>query len=241
METVDSTNDECKRRAMAGAADGTAVIAREQTGGKGRRGRSFQSLPDKGLYLSILLYPRVPPEELSQLTAWIAVAGARAVERASGVTPDIKWPNDLLAGGKKLCGILTESGVGPRGLYVVAGIGINLSQTAEDFGPELSGKAVSLAQLGKQVPPRELAYFLLEELDAMYRAFPTGKGKYLAEYRRRCATLGREVKLVTAEGEETAWAREIDDSFALVVRTKDGAARRVTSGEVSVRGLLGYA
>lgn len=243
LKETDSTNDECKRRAMAGAPTGLAVTADVQTGGRGRRGRSFQSLAGKGLYLSVLLRPQVPLEEVSQLTAWTAVAVCKALERASGIRPGIKWPNDVLVEGKKLCGILTELGVEAETgslSYVVVGMGTNLTQTGEDFGPELADKAVSLAMLGAPVTRRDLATALLKELDAMNAAFPHGREAYLAEYRRRCVTLGREVRLVSPQGEVGATALDVDDTFALRVRRSDGREETVSSGEVSVRGLLGY-
>lgn len=244
LRETDSTNDELKRRAMAGAPTGLAVTADTQTGGKGRRGRSFQSLAGKGLYLSVLLRPRVPLEQVSQLTAWTAVAVCRAVEEVSGVVPDIKWPNDVLVGGKKLCGILTELGVEAETgslSYVVVGMGTNLSQTEADFGPELASIATSLAILGRRVTRRELAAALLKELDAMNAAFPQGRESYLEEYRRRCVTLGKEVKLVEPAGETHALALDVDGDFALRVRLDSGEERTVSSGEVSVRGVLGYA
>ncbi len=243
LDEVDSTNDELKRRAMAGAVTGLAVTAESQTGGKGRRGRSFQSLAGKGLYLSVLLRPQVPPEQVSQLTAWTAVAVCRAIENTSGVAASIKWPNDVLVEGKKLCGILTELGVEAETgslSYVVVGMGTNLTQTEADFGPELAPVATSLALQGAQVTRRELAAALLDELEAMNAAFPHDRADYLAEYRRRCVTLGREVRLVRPDGETSAKALDIDDSFALRVRLEGGREETVSSGEVSVRGVLGY-
>lgn len=243
LDSVDSTNNECKRRAIQGAPTGLAVTAEVQTGGKGRRGRSFQSLAGKGLYLSVLLRPQVSLERVSQLTAWTAIAVCRAVESLCSVEPSIKWPNDVLVEGRKLCGILTELGVeGETGAlsYVVVGMGTNLSQTAADFGPELADKAVSLAMLGYAVRREDLARALLNELDAMNAAFPERREEYLAEYRRRCVTLGRELRLVRPQGERAATALDIDDDFSLLVRLPDGTEERVASGEVSVRGLLGY-
>lgn len=236
LDSVDSTNDELKRRAQAGERGPLAVIADAQTGGKGRRGRSFQSLAGKGLYLSVLLRPQAPLDQVSQLTAWTAVAVSRAVEAVSGVGPSIKWPNDVLVEGKKLCGILTELVEG----RVIIGMGVNLTQTAHDFGPELQDKAVSMAQLGAAVDRNALTRALLEELEAMLAAFPAGREEYLQEYRRRCVTLGREVRLVGPGGETPATALDIDDSFALRVRLADGREEAVSSGEVSVRGVLGY-
>ncbi len=243
LEETDSTNDELKRRAMAGAPTGLAVTAESQTGGKGRRGRSFQSLAGKGLYLSVLLRPQVPLEEVSQLTAWTAVAVCKAVKAVSGVEPSIKWPNDVLVGGKKLCGILTELGVEAETgslSYVVVGMGTNVSQTEADFGPELRDIATSLGLLGAKVTRRELAQALLRELDAMNAAFPAEREEYLAQYRRRCVTLGRQVKLVRPDSEVRATALDIDNAFALRVRLEDGTEETVSSGEVSVRGILGY-
>lgn len=243
LDTVDSTNEEIKRRALAGAEAGLVVTAETQTGGKGRRGRSFQSLSGKGLYLSVLLKPNVPLDQVSQLTAWTAVAVCRAIEEVCGVRPQIKWPNDVLVDGKKLCGILTEMGVeaetGALG-YVVVGMGTNVSQTEEDFGPELCDLATSLHLLGAEVTRRELALALIAELDRMNAAFPHGREEYFDAYTRRCVTLGKQVKLVRLDGETLATAERLTGAFQLVVRRPDGTEETVSSGEVSVRGLLGY-
>lgn len=243
LSCVDSTNDECKRQAMAHAPDGLAITAEEQNRGKGRRGRSFQSLPGQGLYLSVLLRPRVTPEEVSRITAWTAVAVCRAVNAATGLTPDIKWPNDVLLEGKKLCGILTEMGlVAESGEldYVVVGMGVNVRQTEADFGPELSPVATSLSQHGANVRRAVLARALLDELNEMYLAFPAKKETYLEEYRRRCVTVGREVQLIHPDHSETGVAIDVEDDFTLRVRLADGSEKSVSSGEVTVRGLLGY-
>lgn len=244
LDTVDSTNDEIKRRALAGAETGLVVTAEQQTAGKGRRGRGFQSLAGKGLYLSVLLRPDVPLDQVSQLTAWTAVAVCRAIEAVcAGVKPQIKWPNDVLVDGKKLCGILTEMGVeaetGALG-YVVVGMGTNVSQTAEDFGPELCEIATSLGILGAKVPRRALAQALIAQLDHLNAAFPVGWEEYLEEYRSRCVTLGKQVKLVRPDGETLATAEHLTGEFKLVVRRQNGMLETVSSGEVSVRGLLGY-
>ncbi len=242
LEEIDSTNDELKRRATRGAPTGLALTAESQTGGRGRRGRSFQSLAGKGLYLSVLLRPQAPLEMVSQLTAWTAVAVCRAIEDVSGIRADVKWPNDVLVGGKKLCGILTELGVEAETgslSYVVVGMGVNVRQTRQDFGPELEGIATSLALLGADVRREALARALLDRLDEMDAAFPAAREAWLEEYRRRCVTLGRRVKLIGPEGETAAQALDVDENFALRVRLDSGEERTVNSGEVSVRGLLG--
>ncbi len=243
LDSIDSTNDECKRLAMSEAPVGLAVTADAQIGGKGRRGRSFQSLAGKGLYLSVLLRPQVPLETVSQLTAWTAVAVCRAIEQVSDIHPDIKWPNDVLVDGKKLCGILTELGLEAETgalSYVVVGMGTNVSQTRQDFGPELENIATSLSILGAHVQRRDLAQALLRELDNMNAAFPQDREGYLAEYRRRCVTLNKPVRLMEPDRERTATALDIEDDFSLRVRLPDGREEMISSGEVSVRGLLGY-
>lgn len=245
LDTVDSTNSEVKRRAADGAMEGLAVISDEQTAGRGRRGNAFQSLKGKGLFCSVLLRPRVPLDTLSQLTAWTAVAVCRAIEACCSLTCGIKWTNDIILDGKKLCGILTElefEAESAAAVAVVVGVGVNVGQTEADFGPDLSPIATSLTQaLVRPVRRAELAVHLLTALDEMYAAFPQGKNEYLAEYRRRCVTTGHEVALVRPDGgREPAFAQEVDDDFSLVCRLPDGSTRTVTAGEVSVRGLLGY-
>ena len=140
LDTVDSTNTECKRQAMAGAEEGLVVIADEQTGGRGRLGRSFQSPKGCGLYLSALLRPRLEPAQVTDFTAWVAVAVCDGIEAACGVRPQIKWTNDIILGGKKLVGILTELGLESESNaleYLVPGIGINANHRPEDFTPEI--------------------------------------------------------------------------------------------------------
>ena len=245
LETVDSTNNELKRRAVGEAPDGLVVVAEGQTGGRGRRGRSFASPAGKGLYLSALLRPSCTLEQLPALTAWSAVAVCGAVEALCGVRPGIKWPNDVILEGRKLCGILTELELEAESgalRYVVVGIGLNLSQTEADFGPEVAPLAISLAQALGRAPRRaEVAAAVLDALDGMYAAFPEQREDWLARYRAGCLTLGRQVRLLRpGRAEETAFAEGIDDDFALVVRRPDGRRESVSSGEVSVRGLLGY-
>ena len=231
LAEVDSTNLRARQLAAEGAADGTVVVADRQTAGRGRLGRSFQSPGGQGIYLTALLRPDLPPERLSPVTAMAGVAVCRAVERLCGVSPGLKWPNDPVLDGKKLCGILTElslEGETARVQELVLGIGINVSQRPEDFTPEVREIATSLVQaLGHAVSRPALA------------AGETGP--YLAEYRRRCVNLGRTVRLLRPDGGgETAEALDIDEEFGLVVRRPDGAVKTVRSGEVSVRGLYGY-
>ena len=244
LDVIDSTNTECKRRAMTGAPEGLVVTAEEQTGGRGRRGRRFESPRGAGLYLSVLLRPDCAPAEAVTLTAWVGVAVCDAVEQAAGVRPRIKWTNDIILNGKKLCGILTEMSVeGETGAvdYVVAGMGTNVGETAEYFAQAgLADIATSLDIEGHAVDRNVLAACLLNALDRMAKEFPQEKGKWLKQYRADCLTPGHEVKLVGPEGERRAEALAIDDDFGLVVALPDGTTETITAGEVSVRGIAGY-
>ena len=243
-DRLDSTNNEIKRLSIDQVENGLAVIADCQTGGRGRRGRSFLSPAGKGLYLSVLMQPRCSVEELSMLTAWSAVALCSAVERACGVRPGIKWPNDLVMQNRKLCGVLTELEVeAETGLprYVIVGIGTNVLQTEADFGPEVAPIAISLEQALGQAPTRTaLAKEILRAMDDLYRDFPQEKAQYLEQYRRDCLTLGRPVTVLRPSGARNGFATGINEDFFLTVRWEDGTEEALSAGEVSVRGLYGY-
>ena len=245
FDELDSTNNYLKTQSAA--PDGTVAIADSQTAGRGRMDRSFQSPKGRGIYLSVLLRPPLPPERLLPVTALAGVAVCAAVERVCGVRPGLKWPNDPVLNGKKLCGILTEMSLEAetgRVQSLVLGIGVNVGQGPEDFSPEVREVAASLLQaLGRPVSRPKLAAALLEELDRAYAALLAGDlSEYLAAYRRDCVNLGKTVQLIPFGGgeRETAQAVDVDEEFSLVVRGADGKERTVRSGEVSVRGLWGY-
>ena len=245
FDSIDSTNAYLKRVALEGAPDGTVAVAAEQTVGRGRRGRSFQSAAGKGVYLSVLLRPSLTPAQLLPLTGLVAVAMCRAVTRVSGADVQIKWTNDLVLNGRKLCGILTELSLeGESGALqsVVVGIGVNVSQTRQDFDGEVADIATSLLrETGRSIPRAQLAAAMIEELDALYTSLMAGKtAGYLEEYRRRCVTIRREVQLLWQDTREKVTALDVDEEFGLVVRRADGSTETIRTGEVSVRGLYGY-
>lgn len=230
LDTVDSTNTRLKELADRGAAEGTVVLARGQTAGRGTVGRSFFSPEGEGLYLSVLLRPEATVEELFTLTGRTAVAVRQGIENACGAPCAIKWLNDLSLNGKKLCGILTE--LSPDLSYVVIGIGINLTQTNDVFAEQgLGGIATSLGMEGYPVEREALAASVLQELEQMYRQFPRGKETCLEQYRAHCLTLGRPVRFVQDRVERTGTAQEIDDQFGLTV-VCEGRKYTVTSGTV---------
>ncbi len=246
FERIDSTNAYLKRAANEeNAPDGAVAVADEQTGGRGRRGRSFLSPAGKGVYLSALLRPSLEPSRLLPLTGFVAVAMCSAVERVAHLRPQIKWTNDLVLNGRKLCGILTELSVeGESGAlqYVVVGIGVNVAHTREDFAGELENVATSLAiETGERVSRSALAAAMIEELDKMYDALLRGDTRaYLDAYRRDCLTIGREVQLLWQDVRERVRAVGVDDELGLEVIRADGSRDTIRTGEVSVRGLYGY-
>lgn len=244
LEVIDSTNTECKRQAMAGAPHGLAVLSEEQTGGRGRLGRSFQSPKGCGLYLSLLLRPQLPPQEVVDFTAWVAVAVCDGIQAACGIRPQIKWTNDIVLNGKKLCGILTELGLESETnslQYLVTGIGVNVNHAPEDFDEEIRSMATSLSiELGRPVRRAALAVEILNALDRMYAGFPHNKQEYLDRYRADCLTVGKQVQLITPVSRQEAKALAVDDAFRLVVELPDGTQKALSAGEVSVRGMYGY-
>ena len=192
----------------------------------------------------MLLRPQCVLADAGMLTAWTAVAVCRALERCCGVRAGIKWPNDIVLEDRKLCGILTELELEAETAalrHVIVGVGINVSQDAADFGPEVAPVAISLAQALGQAPRRsQLAAEVLSALDDLYRAFPAQKADYLARYRALCVTAGRAVRVLRPGQVRTGTAEAVNEDFALLVRWDNGEQEALSSGEVSVRGLLGY-
>lgn len=242
MEEIDSTNAYLKREAMTGAPAGTVAVAEYQTAGRGRRGRSFLSPAGKGVYFSVLLRPHLPPEKLMCATGLAAVAVCRAVEQCCGAKIEIKWVNDLVLNGKKLGGILTELVLdgSEQDPTLLIGVGINVSHSREDFTPEVAELATSLAMEGYTLSRAQLAAALIEQLHLLSELLGGDISSWVAEYRRRCVNLGKDVQLLWSDNRERATALDVDESLGLVIRRTDGTMDVVRTGEVSVRGLYGY-
>lgn len=242
LDTVGSTNEYLKGLAQSGAPEGTVVLANSQTAGKGRLGRSFYSPRDEGIYLSFLMRPNCPAESAAQLTAWVAVAVHRVLLRLCGVSAGIKWVNDIVLNGRKLCGILTEVSIEAESghiQYVVVGLGLNVLQRG--FSPELAQTATSLLmETGRRYSRCDLAAALTDELDRVNVSFPQGAEECLREYRGACVTLGREVCFLRNGVRHTGTAEDIDSDFGLRVCLSGGGRETLRSGEVSVRGMYGY-
>lgn len=240
LPEVDSTNNYLKALASSGAPDGTAVLSVRQTAGRGRRGRSFLS-ESGGLYLSFLLCPKVPASQLLHLTALAGLCVCNAVQQTTGMQAGIKWPNDPVLNGKKLCGILTELSVSletQEPEYVVIGIGINCNQT--QFPQELDMATSLRIEAGRPADVNAIAAALLLELSRMRREFLSRKSDWIAAFSRNCLTVGKDIQILRAGTVRQAKATGIGPDAELLVEYPDGTSGSVSSGEVSVRGLYGY-
>ncbi|MBQ6431455.1 MAG: biotin--[Oscillospiraceae bacterium] len=235
---TDSTNDALKR--MRAAPHGTVLVTGRQTKGRGRLGRSFSS-PEGGVYLSVLLRPNAPADKLLHLTAMAAVAVRRAINDCCGVAPEVKWTNDLVYGGRKLCGILTELVQTDGGLCAIVGIGVNCNTEPAQFPPEVRDIAISLREItGQVVDPNDLARCMVRRLFEMDAALLTEKKAWLTEYAAACVTVGKRVQVISGAERRPAFAEGIDENGALLVRWENGEIAAVSTGEVSVRGMYGY-
>ena len=243
FDCIDSTNTRARELARQGAPHGTTLIADHQTGGRGRRGRSFHSPAGSGIYMSVILRPCCKPQEIMHLTCAAAVAMCDAVEHAVGFRPGIKWTNDLVYGKCKIAGVLTELGFDTHGNveFAVIGIGINCCQQESDFPGDIRDIAGSLFSVsGKEIDRAVVASAMVDALYRMDAELLTGKAHILNRYRHDCITLGQEISLVRGDDIRHGTALDIDDDGALVVRFADGNTEIVNSGEVSVRGMYGY-
>ena len=242
FEVIDSTNTYAKQIAQQGAEHGTAVLAQSQTGGRGRLGRSFHSPVGCGIYLSLILRPQCEASQLMHLTCAVGVAVCDAVEEVTGFRPGIKWTNDLVWGKRKLGGILTELGFEHgRISYAVAGIGLNCTQSQEDFPPEIRHMAASLTcATGKPLSIPQLEDAMIRHIRAMADTLLTDQGNWMERYRADCITIGQQICVVRGDELRYGTALSVDHDGGLVVQYSEGFIETVTSGEVSVRGMYGY-
>ncbi len=238
VKLTGSTNTDAFRLAENGAIEGTVVLADSQTGGKGRRGRLWSSPAGVNLYCSVILRPAIMPHEAPQLTFLSAVAVARAIELTTRLTPEIKWPNDLLISGKKVAGLLNEMSAETDGInFVILGIGVNLNMTADQFPQDLRHPATSLLlESGIRVDRSRFTGTMLNELDRLYAEFLAhGFGPVREEWQQRCNANGRQV-LVSDSGTECTGGRfvGIDSDGAMLLRSDEGTMHRITCGDVRV-------
>lgn len=241
FETLDSTNEYVKRLAGKQPVHGLLVTADSQSAGKGRRGRVWQSPPETNIYMSLCVEPEFPADRAAGLTLVMALAAAEAVQEVTGTRPGIKWPNDLVLGGKKICGILTELILRDNAYAVVTGVGMNVN--AGQFFGELQETAGSLqTELGATFSRAQLIASVLKYFEVFYAQYEqTGDLTFCRErYEQSLVNLGKEVRVLDPRGAYTGMAEGITNTGALIVTDETGTVHLVDSGEVSVRGLYGY-
>lgn len=237
FEQTTSTNDVVEKLARDGVKEGVVVFAESQTQGRGRLGRAWHSPGRKGLWFSILLRPQLRPQEITQLTVAAATAIWRAIHAETGISAEIKWPNDILIRGKKVVGILTElSAEVDRVKHVTLGIGVDVNLTAGEMPADLRKSATSLRiESGKLVSRAELATAMLRELDQDYaRVVVGGFAKLADEWEQRCTTIGQQVVVSLGPRKIQGRAESLDDDGALLVRTEHGHIERVIGGDVTL-------
>jgi len=244
LDSTDSTNTYAKKMAEELFKEGTVIIADEQTAGKGRLGKHWVAARGKGIWMTIMLKPDILPSDAPKLTIAAALAVAKAISSCCRLDTSIKWPNDIVSGGKKLCGILTEmSAEADEIKYVIIGIGINANMGIEDFGPEVSRTATSISiESGKTFSRKALTASVLYEFEELYKTFVQDGSirHFLDEYKSKSAVLGKEIRVISKKEEITGLAVDISGEGHLLLNLADGSEREIMSGEVSVRGLYGY-
>lgn len=257
-DTIDSTNNKAKELAKRGSVHGTLIVAREQTAGRGRMGRSFSS-DRQGLYFSLILRPNIAMEQLSGITLMVALAVSSALDTLCNISTRIKWPNDIYLNEKKLVGILTESGSD----YVVIGIGVNVN--TKEFPEDIKSTATSLLlETGTEYNPEDILSAILKKLDRLYSSFAKSNSldfsyttecrnttSFIAEYNHRLASLNRHVyiipydvtkqtdnpALINTAGLSPMLCKGIDSKGNLICQDITGLIHRVNSGEISLRQL----
>ncbi len=241
-EQLDSTNTKVSELALEGAEHGTVVVAECQTDGKGRRGRLWESPAEDNIYMSILLRPELVTDKAPMVTLVMAYSVAKVLRENGFADVQIKWPNDLVLSGKKVCGILTEMYLQETAIdYIVVGVGVNVNTSA--FSEELVDKATSLfLECGKLLNKEQLIVDIVETFMKMYDRFAEeGNLEFLQDaYNAILVNKNRDVCILEPENEYTAYAYGINQNGELVVRLEDGTEKNVYAGEVSVRGVYGY-
>lgn len=234
FETLPSTNAYLKEKAE-NLCEGTVIIAGNQTAGRGRFARKFHSPESTGIYMSILLKPDYKGFDATFITTLAAVAVSESVEELSNKKTEIKWVNDVLIEGKKICGILTEGKIDPKTLkpnFVILGIGINAFTPSGGFNPEIERIAGSVFEVFDEDLKNRLAASVI---DKVFGYINCSKKEILAKYKSRVSFLGRQIFVIKNDEKIPAIALDIDDDFRLLVRYENGNQEYLSSGEISIK------
>jgi BirA family biotin operon repressor/biotin-[acetyl-CoA-carboxylase] ligase len=239
FDSLPSTIDKAVALAQEGAPEGTVVVAEAQTGGRGRLGRTWSSPAGVGIWSSIILRPSIPPREAPKLTLLIAVGVAKTLNERYRLNARIKWPNDVIVNGKKICGVLTELLAEQDAVrYIIASFGLNVNQTRSGFPDEVARIATSMRiEAGRKLDRPRVFKDILMELDTQYVHFiPPGRGSasILEQWRELSCTLGKHVKVQLRDESIEGIARDIDDDGSLIIELADGGLLSVAYGDVTI-------
>ncbi len=241
-EVTDSTNADVRRMAEDGAKEGLLVVADGQTLGKGRRGRAWESPKGTNLYFSVLLKPDFSPDKASMITLVVAYSVAMVIRKNTGLDAKIKWPNDIVVGKKKVCGILTEMSMERDYIHhIVVGVGINVNE--EGFPEEIADMATSLKnEKGSLISRANLLSDILSQVEKNYAMFLQAGDlrPFVDDYNKMLVNKGALVKVLDPKGEFSGIAGGINEEGMLIVFKENGQIEKVYAGEVSVRGMYGY-
>lgn len=237
LKTVDSTNDYLKIKAEESEKEGTIVISEEQTKGKGRLGKSFYSPSNSGIYMSILLKPKIHASKSLYITTAAAVAVSKSIDELTGERSKIKWVNDIFLNKRKVCGILTEGSLDLEGgglNYAVLGIGLNLTNPEKEFPESISHTAGTIFENN---PPIDYKNKIIGDIINNFFEYYSKleEKEYLEEYKNRSMIIGENISIIHGNKLEDALALDIDDEFRLKVKKKNGSIEYLSSGDVSIR------
>ncbi|MBN3547870.1 biotin--[acetyl-CoA-carboxylase] ligase [Fictibacillus barbaricus] len=235
--SVKSTQEIAYSLARDGAPEGSIVLADEQTGGRGRLGRAWQSPAGTGIWMSLILRPEIPLQKAPQLTLLIAVAASKAIEKVTGLEAAIKWPNDLLINGKKTAGILTELQAEADSIHsVIVGIGMNVNQESKHFSEEIAQIATSLAiEGGKTYKRAEVIGYLLQEIESLYHQYlQNGFGVIKLLWEARAFSLGKRITARSVTGSITGYAKGITDEGVLLLEDDTGRVHSIYSADIEI-------
>jgi BirA family transcriptional regulator, biotin operon repressor / biotin---[acetyl-CoA-carboxylase] ligase len=235
--STDSTNSRAKELAAEGAAEGVLVIAEEQARGRGRLDRPWVSPGGENIFVSLILRPSLPPQTASRMMLLTAVAAADALIAATGLKATVKWPNDVLVGGRKIAGILLEMAVEMDAVdYIVVGIGINVNSAANRFPADIRGKVTSvLTETGKPFSRVLLLARFLELLEQGYNAVrESGFEPIITRWKALTDMLGKQATIRTIDGSYQGVITDMDHDGFLIIRDEQGAERRLVSGDITI-------
>ncbi len=246
-DVIDSTNDVCKEAGEKEMPSGFLAVADRQDAGRGSRGRNWVSPSGYNIFMSIMVRPQIPMDKVSGLTLVMALSVSQAIERITGINniTGIKWPNDVVIKGRKICGILTELHPNPKSedYFVVIGVGINVNQPAEEFPKEIQETAGSVfSQTGMNTDRSKLIALCMKFFEENYEKYCRNSDLSLLkeEYEKHLININKQVRILDPKGEYEAVAAGITRSGALMITREDGTVEEINAGEVSVRGLYGY-